>query len=95
MLTGITVADGDLWKEQRAFLVSHLRALGFGTTLMEQMIKEEIKQTITLIEKNVEMVDLSATLAPSILNILWTLTSGKTRTETLIREEKKVEMICR
>ncbi|KAH1003748.1 hypothetical protein HUJ04_003617 [Dendroctonus ponderosae] len=74
---GITVADGDLWKEQRAFLVSHLRALGFGTTLMEQMIKEEIKQTITLIEKNVEMVDLSATLAPSILNILWTLTSGK------------------
>nr|UUB32680.1 cytochrome P450 CYP305F1 [Dendroctonus valens] len=74
---GITVTDGDLWKEQRAFLVSHLRALGFGTTLMEHMIKEEIKQTITLIEKNVEMVDLSATLAPSILNILWTLTSGK------------------
>ncbi|CAG9763051.1 unnamed protein product [Ceutorhynchus assimilis] len=74
---GITGVDGELWKEQRAFLVSHLRALGFGRSAMEEMIKEEIKDILNLIENSKEGIDLSATVSPSVVNILWKLTSGK------------------
>ncbi|XP_066254630.1 uncharacterized protein [Euwallacea similis] len=89
---GITGADGELWKEQRSFLVSHLRALGFGKSEMEQMVKKEIRETITLIEKNKDGMSVSKTLAPSVLNILWTLTSGsKLKGNNLI--ERLIELL--
>ncbi|KAL1517667.1 hypothetical protein ABEB36_001402 [Hypothenemus hampei] len=75
---GITSTDGHFWMEQRTFLVSHLRALGFGKSRMEQMIRDEIDGFLKLLEDPQGYIDVSATLAPSILSILWTLTSGQT-----------------
>ncbi|KAL1517668.1 hypothetical protein ABEB36_001403 [Hypothenemus hampei] len=75
---GITSTEGEFWVEQRAFLVSHLKALGFGKSRMEQMIRDEIDSFLKLLEDPQGYIDISATLAPSILSILWTLTSGQT-----------------
>lgn len=85
---GITGTDGDIWKEQRTFLVTHLRALGFGKSTMEEMIKEEIKHVIGKIETNLKGVDLGVVLAPSVLNILWTLTSGRS-----LRDNERVDIL--
>nr|QTM97413.1 Cytochrome P450 [Sitophilus oryzae] len=74
---GITGTDGELWKEQRSFLVSHLRALGFGKNIVEDMVKHEICDVISKIDQNLKNVDIAVVLAPSVLNILWHLTSGK------------------
>ncbi|KAF7271345.1 hypothetical protein GWI33_015772 [Rhynchophorus ferrugineus] len=74
---GITGTDGELWKEQRAFLVSHLKQLGFGKDNVEQMVKDEIRDIITRMEHNLNNVNIAEVLAPSVLNILWYLTSGK------------------
>ncbi|CAG9771581.1 unnamed protein product, partial [Ceutorhynchus assimilis] len=74
---GITGTDGDLWKNQRAFLTSHLRALGFGKDYMEKMVKAEVEHFISLFENREEGLDLAAALPISVLNILWNLICGQ------------------
>ncbi|XP_050311649.1 uncharacterized protein LOC126747190 [Anthonomus grandis grandis] len=74
---GITGTEGDLWKEQRTFLVSHLRVLGFGKSSMEKMVKTEIREIIGALERAKGAMELSSMLPISVLNILWCLTSGK------------------
>lgn len=46
--TGITMTDGPLWEEQRPFALKHLRDLGFGKTLMEDLILAELKVHVIL-----------------------------------------------
>lgn len=74
---GITGADGELWREQRAFLMSHFRALGYGKGTMEEMVHEEVTDLLDTIRANPVVVDVSAMLAPMVLSILWKLTSGR------------------
>lgn len=73
---GVTCTDGELWRIQRSFVVTHLRSLGFGKKPMELLIKEEITEVLSTLRDNSKAVEVGKILAPAIINILWALTSG-------------------
>ncbi|RZF48079.1 hypothetical protein LSTR_LSTR002145 [Laodelphax striatellus] len=72
---GITMTDGPLWQEQRSFALHHLRDLGFGKLVMEDLILEELKNMLAKLGAGGEVV-WNQILAPSVLNVLWTLATG-------------------
>lgn len=75
-ILGITFTDGEFWAVQRHFVVRHLRDLGFGKQLMEERIKEELEEVLSIIDSTNSDVPISPILAPAIINVLWTLTAG-------------------
>lgn len=76
LITGITCVDGPVWVEQRNFTVRHLRNSGYGKKTMEALINEELDDIIQLLEKERPDVDFESVFPPSVLNILWTLSTG-------------------
>lgn len=68
--------DGPLWMEQRNFTVRHLRNAGYGKKPMESLITEELDDIIQLLEEERPDVDFESVFPPSVLNILWTLSTG-------------------
>jgi hypothetical protein len=78
-ITGITFTDGRFWHEQRSFTVRHLRHVGFGKELMEDMIMDELQELVRLFGETSNAgrpVSMGPTFAPSVLNVLWVLTTG-------------------
>lgn len=75
-IAGITFTDGLLWAVQRQFVLRHLRDLGFGKQLMEERIKEELTEVLSIIDATETDVSIAPVLAPAIINVLWTLTAG-------------------
>ncbi|PNF29827.1 hypothetical protein B7P43_G09526 [Cryptotermes secundus] len=76
---GITFTDGKFWHEQRSFAVRHLRQVGFGKELMEDMIMDELQELVRLFGESSQAgrsVSMGPTFAPSVLNVLWVLTTG-------------------
>jgi methyl farnesoate epoxidase/farnesoate epoxidase len=45
-VVGIFFSDGPFWVEQRRFTLHHLRDLGFGKSIMEALISEEVEDVI-------------------------------------------------
>ncbi|KAJ8970472.1 hypothetical protein NQ317_017738 [Molorchus minor] len=76
LYTSITCTDGEFWKTQRSFVITHLRDLGLGKKTMEFMIKEEISQVLKTLQVKGHDTQLGKLLAPFVLNILWVLTTG-------------------
>lgn len=76
---GITCTDGAYWNEQRSFVVRQLRNVGYGKTKMETQIQSELLELLGLIESlNGEPLwPGKVLLPPSVINILWTFTTGK------------------
>lgn len=76
---GITCTDGAYWNEQRTFVVRQLRNVGYGKTKMEIQIRNELSELVDLIEKTggEPLWPGKQILAPSVINILWTFTTGK------------------
>lgn len=76
---GITCTDGPHWNEQRSFVVRQLRNVGYGKTKMELQIQNELKELLELIESigNKPLWPGNELLPPSVINILWTFTTGK------------------
>ncbi|GFT82457.1 cytochrome P450 2G1 [Nephila pilipes] len=69
--------NGMPWKDQRRFSLHMLRDLGFGTTRMEEHIKEEILELLQRMSENVEKpTKLSYLLAPSMSNNIASLVFG-------------------
>ncbi|PSN47974.1 hypothetical protein C0J52_09985 [Blattella germanica] len=74
---GITFTDGRYWHEQRSFAVRHLREVGFGKTQMEDMILDELRDLLKLFgEQKGCSVSMGLSFAPSVLNVLWVLSTG-------------------
>ncbi|KDR06614.1 putative cytochrome P450 305a1 [Zootermopsis nevadensis] len=76
---GITFTDGRFWQEQRSFAVRHLRQVGFGKELMEGKIMDELHELLHLFGESSAVgrdVSMGVTFAPSVLNVLWVLTTG-------------------
>ncbi|KAF4529910.1 hypothetical protein B566_EDAN018183 [Ephemera danica] len=72
---GITFTDGRHWHEQRSFAVKHLKSLGFGKITMENLILEQVSDTL---EKFTKQTDepICPDLAPSVMSVLWALIAG-------------------
>jgi methyl farnesoate epoxidase/farnesoate epoxidase len=46
IISGVFFSDGPFWVEQRRFTLHHLRDFGFGKSIMETSIFEEIEEVI-------------------------------------------------
>lgn len=75
---GITCTDGEHWAEHRNFVVRHLRQLGYGRQTMEAHIQNQLNELLGLIKDlNGEPIWPGAKfLPPSVINVLWTFTTG-------------------
>ncbi|CAG9811746.1 unnamed protein product [Chironomus riparius] len=76
---GITCTDEKFWSEQRSFVVRQLRNTGYGKSIMQERINDEMNEILDILRKsNEEPVwpGGSNLLATSVINILWTFTTG-------------------
>ncbi|KAM3968453.1 cytochrome P450 Cyp305B1 [Aphomia sociella] len=81
---GITFTDGPIWREHRQFTVKHLRNVGFGRTLMETEIQNEMINLLGRIEKmNDKPINPKTLLPAAVMNVLWKYVAGET-----IREDR-------
>nr|XP_033183429.1 probable cytochrome P450 305a1 [Bombus vancouverensis nearcticus] len=73
---GITMNDGGEWKELRSWMLRTMRVFGFGKREMAQMIRKEL--TLLLNEMNTEGPHkLRPLITPTVINVLWFLTTGE------------------
>lgn len=76
---GITFANGEVWKEHRQFAVKNLKHVGYGKTLMEKEIQNELSSLLKQIkENNDKPINIVNLLSESVINVLWKFVAGKT-----------------
>ncbi|XP_031767228.2 probable cytochrome P450 305a1 isoform X2 [Galleria mellonella] len=86
---GITFTDGPVWREHRQFTVKHLRNVGFGKTLMEKEIQNEMNSILGYIERNNNKpINPKNVLPSAVMNVLWKYVAGET-----IREDRLKTML--
>ncbi|XP_059609524.1 probable cytochrome P450 305a1 [Phlebotomus argentipes] len=76
---GITMADGDLWREHRSFTLKRLKSVGFGDGPMQQKIEMELQSCKKLINKKMKEEGSmwpGEFLALFVMNVLWTFAAG-------------------
>lgn len=80
---GVLLTDGELWKEQRRFLIKHLKEFGFGRKGMGNIAKSEafhmvndIKNMISETGNNTAVIQMHNFFNVYILNTLWTMMAG-------------------
>ena len=63
--------------EQRRFTLRHLRDFGFGKNTGEELIRNELKEFIQGLDKNVgKPISINRSFNVAILNTLWMIMSG-------------------
>lgn len=74
---GIVNSVGETWEVHRRFLLRQLRDFGFGKAAMENLILEEVRETLqSLKEMNGSPVtDMKKTLQLAVVNSLWIVVS--------------------
>nr|QFZ96343.1 cytochrome P450 [Locusta migratoria] len=74
---GVTLVDGPLWQEQRAFVLRHLRSLGFHGSAAQALVEEEVRELLAdLGASGGRPTQLKKLLAPSVLNVLLYFCAG-------------------
>lgn len=80
---GLLLTDGELWKEQRRFLIRHLKEFGFGRRGMEEIARseaghmvEDILETINNNDGRSAIIQMHNFFNVYILNTLWTMMAG-------------------
>ncbi|XP_058838137.1 probable cytochrome P450 305a1 isoform X2 [Topomyia yanbarensis] len=74
---GVTCTDGPFWAEHRNFVTRHLRQAGYGRKPMQLQIQNELNELIGMIrDLKEEPVWPGSILPTSVINVLWTFTTG-------------------
>ncbi|XP_063889355.1 uncharacterized protein LOC135116074 [Scylla paramamosain] len=75
---GIGAVSGQLWQEQRRFLLHHLRDLGFGKSSYEPVMVEEISELMECMSKEKgRPLEMRRLFNRSVINILWAMVMGR------------------
>ncbi|XP_042882708.1 cytochrome P450 2C15-like [Penaeus japonicus] len=75
---GILGSSGELWHDQRRFVLRHLRDLGFGKTSLEPLMTLEIKELMDHITlQKDEPIVMQRFFNRSIINVIWAMVMGK------------------
>lgn len=75
---GITFANGQTWKEQRQFTLKNLKHVGYGKTVMENEIQNELGRLLEYIKCNTNKpINIHSLLSEAIMNVLWTYVAGE------------------
>ncbi|XP_049784993.1 methyl farnesoate epoxidase-like isoform X2 [Schistocerca cancellata] len=74
---GVTMVAGKLWQEQRAFVMRHLRSLGFSGAAMQALVGEEVRALLEELSDSRERpTQLKQLLVPSVLNVIFHFCAG-------------------
>lgn len=80
---GIMLTDGDFWRDQRRFVMRHLKEFGFARSGMTEMIQNEAKHMLEDFNAFVQqqggtdgLVSIQKAFSVYILNTLWKMMSG-------------------
>lgn len=80
---GVLLTDGELWKEQRRFLMRHLKEFGFGRRGMERIVRSEavhmikdVMDTVCYYRTFAAPIQMHNFFNTYILNTLWTMMAG-------------------
>ncbi|CAK1588382.1 unnamed protein product [Parnassius mnemosyne] len=79
---GVLLTDGELWKEQRRFLIKHLKEFGFGRKGMGEIAHNEACYMINDVKEilnsgdNKNCIYMHNFFNTYILNTLWTMMAG-------------------
>ncbi|XP_037798084.1 cytochrome P450 2C42-like [Penaeus monodon] len=75
---GILGSSGELWQEQRRFVLRHLRDLGFGKTSLEPLMILEVKELMDHIAlQRDKPIAMQRFFSRSIINVIWAMVMGK------------------
>ncbi|KFB45026.1 AGAP005657-PA-like protein [Anopheles sinensis] len=75
---GITCTDGAFWSEQRSCVTRHLRQAGYGRQAMYVQIQKELEELVDVIQaRQEEPLWPGSILAISVINVFWTIVTGK------------------
>ncbi|ODN00933.1 Farnesoate epoxidase [Orchesella cincta] len=76
---GIVSTEGELWEVHRRFLLRQLRDFGFGKSTMEQLILDEVKETIDLLKSSSAkpISNIKEIFQVSVINSLWTIVANE------------------
>jgi hypothetical protein len=69
-----------VWHEQRSFAVRHLKQVGYGKQVMEDMITKEVMDLVETLRKEGSggrrEISVGRYVTPCVLNVLWVLVTG-------------------
>lgn len=88
---GITGTDGEEWSIQRQFVVKHLKTLGLGKEIMSNLVKYEVANLLKILPNN--NTAIKTLLAPCVINIFWSLTTGSRFDVNDCRIEKLIAIL--
>ncbi|CAL8142838.1 unnamed protein product [Orchesella dallaii] len=76
---GIINSEGEIWEQQRRFVVRQLRDFGFGKTSMESIIMEEVNELGDRLAslKGEPVSNMKGFLSLATVNSLWSIVAGK------------------
>jgi len=77
---GVVSTEGELWHEQRQFLVRTLINFGFGKPTLEPLILADVHDAIDWIKKDMNehgSVEVFNILKSGVTNALWCIVSGE------------------
>ncbi|ODN06235.1 Farnesoate epoxidase [Orchesella cincta] len=81
---GVVSTEGELWHEQRQFLIRTLINFGFGKPTMEPIILSDVQEAIDWIKKDVAeqgTVEIFNVFKSGVTNALWCIVSGDRQTK--------------
>ncbi|XP_076650145.1 putative cytochrome P450 305a1 [Halictus rubicundus] len=73
---GISMNDGQDWKDLRGWMIHTLKDFGYGKSTMSAMIIEEMVEVLDKL-KGGGVRQLKPIFAPAVINVLWRLSTGK------------------
>ncbi|XP_049786170.1 methyl farnesoate epoxidase-like [Schistocerca cancellata] len=74
---GVSVVDGKLWQEQRAFVMRQLRSLGFSGAAMQAQVGKEVRALLDVLsDSRGRPTQLNKLLASSVLNVILQFCAG-------------------
>lgn len=80
---GIMFTDGEFWRDQKRFLVRHLKDFGFSKRGMNSLIESQSEMVVTDMKKLVgagKLISMQNYFASYVLNTLWSMMAGVTYT---------------
>ncbi|KAL2713486.1 putative cytochrome P450 305a1 isoform X1 [Vespula squamosa] len=78
MRKGITMNDGMEWKDVRSWVVRTLKTVGYGKREMSTLIHDELGVILENLKRSGGGINrMKTTIAPAVINVLWTFTTGK------------------
>lgn len=78
---GVLLTDGETWKEQRKFLIKHLKEFGFGRSGMGEIASTEASHMVEdisnlMVNNNSTTIQMHNFFSTYILNTLWAMMAG-------------------